>query len=181
MWGQTSLTDCVFDERSDGALAIAAEADDACELDLAPPVSLEDSSLTVHFRQLPEDPSAITSLALFRGESKLTMTLQGGSLESSIEVEGGEPIEADAALSSPDQALLWRVSATSGGAGLSLVRFEYSADGELWSQLDESVLPFSAAELDARVGVEAGTLEIEALNPPTAASERGSAVAERPR
>jgi hypothetical protein len=109
------------------------------------------------------------------------MTLQGGSLESSIEVEGGEPIEADAALSSPDQALLWRVSATSGGAGLSLVRFEYSADGELWSQLDESVLPFSAAELDARVGVEAGTLEIEALNPPTAASERGSAVAERPR
>jgi hypothetical protein len=173
MWGQTSLTGCLL-EHGSGALAIGGRGGEACELDLAPAVSLYDSSLTVQFRRLPADRGARVQIELGRGAtSKLAMALRGSRLESLIEHQDGARLEAGVEIPSPDRARRWRIAGVTGtDDNAAEVRFEYSADGVSWSSL---------AQRDLRIVIEGAGVEIEAVNPLLPASEQGSAVAERPR
>lgn len=163
-WGQTSISDCGVTEGADGVLDLAAPSGDDCELDLAPPVSLVGSSVTVVFEE-PElgSPIAATFLELRRSSDEVIfMDLSGQVIEASADEIGSTPPLATANLGSLDEARVWRVSAV----GDSAVLFEYSKDGKTWANLGQTDVNFPLDELGLVIGVEGdgGHARIAGLN-----------------
>jgi hypothetical protein len=162
MWAQTDLSECQFNAGG-GVLSIVSESDGSCELDLAPPISLAGSSVTVRFREHLQLSETLTFIKINRGPgSQLEMVLDGLRLELTIEHLASEIQSASVTLESEEQARLWMITGLPGDRA----RFEYSSDGEQWSELGQLEIPFPLDELNLRIGVkgDGATVELESVN-----------------